>query len=190
MSQDNGIADFIRLVCGSFFRWWWAVVTGIASIAGWLSVSAKGLQISQASVGLYVLVLMTLLFLTVSCVYQSWLIYRSAGTELRVVGFQKSDNYGGEYVVIVDGNVANPDGRLVELRRYCDGFEHGIGLVEMKEMNSRGQCQGNLIWLAPGHHRDLRMGKLTLSDIRPELTISLQTVIKAKDQIKGVQSDD
>jgi len=38
--------DFLRLIFSSFFRCWWAVITGFASIASWLFVSQEGILLT------------------------------------------------------------------------------------------------------------------------------------------------
>ena len=174
---------FFRLVFSSFFRWWWAAITGFASIASWLFVSRGGVLLTPLVLSILVLVGLTLLFLVFSTVYQGWLIYKGSLTRVRIVGFQKCDSYDGEYVFLLEGNIGNGQGLVVELRRFLEGVEVPIALAEIMEKNSKGQYQARSIWIAPEHHRELKMGRFVYSEIEVELSVQLRTILRAKDQI-------
>jgi len=138
MRNKKPTTDFFRLIFGSFFRWWWAAITGSASIASWLFVSQKGILLTPFIFGILVLLGSALLFLVSSSVYQSWLIYQQHFTRLRIAGFQKCDSYGGEYVFLLEGKTGVAEGTVIELKRFCAGVEVPIALVEIKEKNSKG----------------------------------------------------
>lgn len=175
--------SFLRLIFSSFFRWWWAVITGAASIAGWLSVPQEGISLTPIMFSFLILFVLTLLFLVLSTVYQGWLIYQEHLIRLRIVEFLKSDIYDGEYVILLECNIDIAQGTVVELKRFHAGVEIAIALVEIMEENSKGQYQARPIWFSPNHFRELRMGQFSYSEIEVEPLVKLRTLQRAKNQI-------
>jgi hypothetical protein len=181
------VGGFLSLVFGSFFRWWWAVVTGVLSLLSWVFVP-QGVELSRVAVTTLTVVWLALFFLCVSVSYQSWLLYRDRWTSAEVLGCLASDSYGGEFVFLI--KVEGPIGRgeLAELRRYVSGVEVPIALVELMERNSRGQVQARPVWLSPGHLRDLRMGTFLATDLAVDRKIQLRTLRVAKDGLAQMES--
>jgi drug/metabolite transporter (DMT)-like permease len=115
LKNKKPATNFLRLIFSSFFRWWWAVITGVASIAGWLSVPREGLSLTPLMFSILILFVLTLFFLVLSTVYQGWLIYQERLTRLRIVGFLKSNIYGGEYVFLLEDNIGVAKGTVTKL---------------------------------------------------------------------------
>ncbi len=183
LKNNKSTPNFLRLIFSSFFRWWWAVITGVASIAGWLSVPQEGLSLTPLMFSMLILLVLTLFFLALSTVYQGWLLYQEHFTRLRIVGFLRSDIYGSEYVFLLEGNIGVVQGAVMELKRFHMGVEVTIALVEIMEKNSKGQYQARPIWFSSNHFSDLRMGQFAYSEIDVEPFVKLQTFQKAKNQI-------
>lgn len=175
--------DFLRLIFSSFFRWWWAVITGFAPIASWLFVPREGIFLTPLAFSMLILSGMTLLFLVLSTVYQSWLIYQEHFARLRIVGFQKCNSYGGEHIFLLEGNIGVVQSHIIELKVFCAGVEVVIALVEIIEENSKGQYQAKPIWILPGHLRELKMGQFIYSEIEADPFVKLRTLKRAIDQI-------
>src|SRR5258708_25946873 len=106
-----------------FFRWWWAAVTGFASIFGVLVTPQQGLVLKPSTVALIIFAAFTLAFLTLSTLIQGWKLYRGRYTDLRVLDVQKTKEHGGEYVALVCGDVDVQSGTLAELRRQMGGTD-------------------------------------------------------------------
>jgi hypothetical protein len=183
LKNKKSATDFLQLIFSSFFRWWWAVITGVASIASWLFLSREGILLTPPMFIIVVLIGSALLFLALSTVYQCWLIYQEHFTRLRIVGFQKCNSYGGEHVFLVEGNIGAAQGTVIELKRFYAGVEITIALAEIMEKNSKGQYQANPFWISPGHLRDLKMGQFVYSEIEAEPLVKRQTLQKARDYI-------
>lgn len=176
------------LIFSSFFRRLWVTLPVIASIASLLLVPREGILLTYHMFGILVLMGSTLLVLTLSTGYQGWLIYQKHFTQkhftrLRMVGFQKCDDYGGDHVFLLEGNIGVAQGTVLELKRFHAGVEVAMALVEIMEENSKGQYQAIPIWIAPGHLLELREGQLAYSEIEAEPSVKLRTLKKAKDKI-------
>ena len=124
-----------------------------------------------------------LFFLCFSTIYQSWQIYQKRFSLLQIVGFLKSDIYGDEYLLLLEGDIDVVQGTLMELKRFDNEVEVSMALVEIIEKNSKGQYQARPIWISPGHLRDLRTGQIVYSEIKAETFVKLSTLQKARESI-------
>lgn len=60
--------SFLETLFGSFFRWWWAVLTGFASILSWV-YAPETVTLSRNQVATVTLLGLLLLFFAVSTIY-------------------------------------------------------------------------------------------------------------------------
>src|SRR4051794_21210347 len=97
----GGFWDFLQLLFGSFFRWWWAAITGVASILSYLSLPT-GLSVGRLGTAIAILLGGTMVFLCVTVVHQGWLLYRGNLTQFAVLRWQRSEHLGGEFVFLID----------------------------------------------------------------------------------------
>lgn len=170
---------FIEALLGSFFRWWWAVLTGFASILSWV-YAPDGFTLTRMQVTSLTLFGLMLIFFVASTIYQGWRLYRNRLGASTVIGFQKSDNYGGEFVFIIEGVGRAAQGKVAELKRPINGVEVPFAIVEFIDVNARGNFQANPVWISPNHLRELRTGKFVFSDIVVDPLISLRTLQSAR----------
>lgn len=175
--------DFVKLLFGSFFRWWWTLITGFASLLSLLIVPT--IILSREAVAILVFVGFTLLFLCVTTVYQGWLLYLDRLAAPAVVGFQRSNSYGGEFIFLIEGAAPIAKGKVAELKRFVSGIEVSFALVEFVERNSKGQFQARPIWISPIHLRDLQMNHFVFADIIVDPLVQLRTLSAARDNLIG-----
>lgn len=185
LTNRNSIWSFLGLIFSSFFRWWWVAITGAASLASWLIIPPAGLPLSPLMSGILMFFGSALFFLTVTTVYQGWKIYQAGFKELQVAGFQRSDCYGGEYLFRLSGLIDLAQGTIIELRRFNDGVEVAVALVEIMEKNTDGEYQARLIWFSPGHLNQLRTGEYAYSDIIARPLVQLRTIEKSNIHTDG-----
>jgi len=69
---------YLGTLMSPFFRWWWALITGIATLLSFFAWKTNGLTLSGTQVALAVLILLSLLFLMLSVVRQSFKWYSRA----------------------------------------------------------------------------------------------------------------
>ena len=173
---------FFGLLFSSFFRWWWALITGLISIVSYLAVPGD-IHLNKFYSAILTFCVLTLVFLVISTVYQGWLLYKNRLTAPKVVGFLNSNIYSGKFVFLIESTIPIEQGKIAELQRFDNGIESCFALIEFKECNSKGQFQAHPIWIAPGHLRDLQMNKFVMSDINVNLIVDLNTLYSAKDNL-------
>ena len=173
--KSNSFWQFLRLLLASFFRWWWAVVTGVASILSYMSLPS-GVSIGRLSASVAVLCLSVLLFITVTVIHQGWKLYKEHWFQFRVLRWQRSNHCGGEYVFLVEDRGLGSIGRVAELRRFVDDVEVAFGLIEFVGRDSNMRLQAREVWLEPAHIRDSRTGALPVGDIIVQYPITFRSV--------------
>ena len=183
MRNDNSIFKFLNLIFSSFFRWWWAAITGVASLISLAFTPQEGQLITRLDLFLLTFLVSALIFLTLAALHQGWNLYNELFNGLRVIGLQKNNCYGSDYVFLLDGTVNIPRGSVVELKRFDEGVEGPMALVEIMEKNVKEQYQGRPIWISSGHQRDLKLGKFVYSDIIAKPLVQLTTIQSAKDEL-------
>lgn len=184
----EGIYDYLKFLLDNFFKWWWAVVSGVASIASWIFISNNGIILSRKLSGFLVLFLSALIFLVISIFYRGWTLYCKS-SNIKVRSFQKNSYYDSEYICIFECLPEYPTGTLLELHRFIDGVQVLIAVVEIIEKNSKGQYQAKAIWTVPVHLKDLKSGIFSYNDIEAKPIITsrvLEDIIDDRIRYRGV----
>lgn len=157
--------EYLGFLFQPFFRWWWAAVTGFASIFGVLVTPQSGFALKPPVVASLTFCSMTMAFLTLSTLTQGWKLYRKRFAELRVSTLQKTRDYGGDYVAMLCGDMDIPAGTLMELRRPMGEADTLFALVEIRNRAMQGNYLCVPVWTSPGQQRDLSGGKFLVSDL-------------------------
>lgn len=171
--------SFVEILFGSFFRWWWAVLTGFASILSWV-YAPQGITLGRAQLASLTLLGLLLTFFALSTIFQGWRLFKNRLKPSTVVGFQRSDHYGGDFVFIIKGVHQSAQGKVAELRRTVNGVEVSFAIVEFIDFNSDGHYQANPVWISPNHLRELRTGKFAFSEVVVDPLISYRTLVTAR----------
>ena len=174
---------FLRLMLGPFFRWWWAAVTGVASIASLFLVPAQGVTLSRFSIAASVLTVSALFFVTLSVLEQGWKLFQDRFIDLEVAAIQRVQEEDMEYIVLLRGYLPTYKGALVELRRRIGEREAPLAFLEVMDRNSQGLYQARAIWIAPLHRPDLVGNRIALSDVLSSTCIDIDKIRRLKDQI-------
>lgn len=179
--RTRTFSGYFKLVFSTFFRWWWAVITGIASLSGWVFSPIEGITIPRYGMGLAILGGFVLLFLTISAIYQCWEIFSEA-SPIRVASFEKPKS--GDFIFLLNSTISLEPHTLLVFKRYSsDEIETVVALVEIIERNSKGQYQTRAIWTSPALLKDLGVSRTVLKDLIVSSSISTSTIAQAKDQI-------
>ncbi|MCZ3364406.1 MULTISPECIES: hypothetical protein [Methanobacterium] len=173
---------FISLLLDSFFRWWWALITGLASLIS-LFILPDNIMINQAYFSILIIIISVLLFLCASTLYQGLSLYQNRLSAPKVIGSLNSKIYGGDIVFLIESSSIIIPGKIAEFRRFHNGVEVSFALVEFMEENSKGQLQAKPLWISPAHLHDFKLQKFSTSDITVDLLIQSRTLSDAKDSL-------
>ena len=178
------IAAYAKILFSSFFNWWWAAITGFASIASFLSLPQDGVLVSRLLFSVLLLVALLLIFLTLTTAYQGWLLFDRRAGVARLTGVCANADYGG-LAFLLASPLPIPNGTVLEMRRYDRGVESLAGVLEVVESSVDGVLQARAVWASPGHLRDIRSSRVHLTDIIISTAISSRTLSRLKDENLG-----
>jgi hypothetical protein len=94
----------------------------------------------------------------------------------------------GAYFVLLDGDLSDWIGGLVELKRTRNDSQVVIALANVTEKNTKGFYLGQIVWFSPGHLREFNMKLFTHAQVKAFKRISLKTDIESKESL--VRKDD
>jgi hypothetical protein len=171
---------YLTFLFRPFFRWWWAAVTGFASIFSVLVTPQSGIVVRSPGLAVFIFIGFTMVFLTLSILVQCWDLYLRRHTDLQVAAIQKSKEYGGEYVAALRGELDVPVGALVELRRPVGENEILFALLEIRNRTTRGNYVGVPIWTSAGHQRDYFGGKFAASELVVVPHVQRDTLVRVQ----------
>ena len=175
--QPN-IPTYLGWIFRVFFRWWWAVLTGTASIVPLFWIPQSGIILSNITVTATIFVVLTLAFLTVSVLVQAWSLYwdRNRQPEVVSISRSRSKDLGSDWIFVIDGHLRESNGVLIEVRRLLEDTEVPFALVKVVEKTGQGYYQAVPIWLSPGHLRDFTQQKFERSALRAKTSITYDRI--------------
>lgn len=161
----NSFLEYAKTVLSPFFKWWWALITGVATFTGYILTSDAGLKIDRVSMLFLILVFFILIFLTFSVFIQGWQVFRDQSNEVKLVNIQKNNDLGGEFVFIFSSFKPIENGTLINIKRRLGDIEVPFAIVEIISMNKNGNPQGKEVSIKPAHLRDFKNGKCSIIDL-------------------------
>lgn len=177
----KGFAD---LLFGSFFRWWWAVITGVASILG-LALISDSIRIGRGLLTVLILFGSALLFLCISMLHQGWSLYRNRLVAPKLLRFHELEKPGAQFVCLVDSVPDEAQGKIAQLKRTINGVEVPFAVIEFADRNADGHVHAGIIWISPGHLKDLQSNQFALADVVVDLFMNRNSALEwAKSEIE------
>lgn len=159
---------------------YWIFITGIATLIAYL-FAPSDLNLDRTSFAMLIVLGSTLSFLCVWLFIQGRSFYQKSLIENdspKVIDFLRSDNYGEEFVFIIESKTNINPGEIAELKRFSHGVEVSFALIEFMEKNSKGQFQAKHIWFSPGHLRDLKLNNFSVYEIKMDSIVHSHTLKK------------
>src|SRR4051812_28800239 len=108
MKDQRG--KYFSFLVGPFFRWWWALITGLGTLLSYKLTPDSGWRLGPIGVLLLTVLGFTLSFLTLSVAYQGWQLFRGRYAELVLCSIQKSKDLGADWVFVVRAGIDLPTG--------------------------------------------------------------------------------
>lgn len=173
------ISEYLGWLFQPFFRWWWAVVSGTASIVALLGTPPSGITLSNITAAIMVLFVSALVFLTFSVLVQGWSLYWDRNRRLEIVSIRRARDFGADWIFVMRGYLQASIGALVEIRRPLEGTEVPFAIVRVVETTEKGDHQAVPIWISPGHQRDFMNHKFAPRTLRAKTTLTYDRVSEA-----------
>lgn len=176
--------SYVRDLLDLFAKWWWAAITGVASILSWLAIPSEGISVSPTTIALFVFGAMTLVFLTASVMIRGYRWYVN-GVQPRLARFipasETDDTAPCTFVVDFSPASLRP-GYLLSLYRDVVGEDVCIALLELDRVldaDGHGQCVP--LWIAPGHLNELSQARVDIGSLRVRYEVPARIIEKVRE---------
>ena len=175
------ISEYLGWLFQPFFRWWWAAVSGTASIVALWWTPQSGVTLSNVTAAITVLIISMLVFLTLSVLIQGCSLYRGRNRSLEVVSIRrdKDKDFNADLVFVIRGYLQESIGTLVEIRRPLEDTEVPFAIVRVVGTTAKGYHQAVPIWISPGHQRDFMRHEFTPRALLAKTTLTYDRVLEA-----------
>src|SRR5258705_9014964 len=85
--DEMPVARYLVAILDAFIKWWWAAITGVASVLGWMMVPSDGVTLGRLAVSILVFFGLLLVFLVASVLVKAYPWYAGAVEQPRVIEF-------------------------------------------------------------------------------------------------------
>lgn len=167
--------DFVAYLTKPFFRAWWAVATGFASILALYITRDSHVTLGGAGVATLTLIGSILLFLVLSVTSQGWKLFAGQSTGFHVVSFEKSRDIQEGWLLIIGGNSEMTVGTVIDIHKRTAAGEVPLAFFEVSGKNSDGHYQATPIGrINPSHIKEHSAGGLRPSDLVVRTSVELK----------------
>ena len=151
--------NYLGTIFRPFFCWWWALITGIATLLAFFNWKAKGMTLSGTLVALLFMLFFTLLFLVISVITQGFKWYTKAHCNPEVIACASATPDSKLEVFHIKSLLPLEPGQVISLLRTFDDRVTRVGMLKVeRRLNEYYQCVP--LWFGSGHRQDLKLGKL------------------------------
>lgn len=177
----QGVGQYIAWLSRPFFRWWWAVITGVVTLVAF-AWTPQEVTVPRVGLLLAVVVVSGLLFLTLTVLVQGWRLHLDRMRPFEVVSLQKDRNrdLGSEWVIVLRGSASLDAGCILQInRRLPDGVEVPFAIVKDSGKNASGDHQSIPLWLSPAHLNDFKKHEFSILSLLVERYPTLDCIQRA-----------
>lgn len=171
------LPSFLRFLFSPFFRYWWAALTGCASILAMYVTPTAGITLSGAAMMTATFVGLTFLFITFSVLGQGWQLYIGRLGGLQVISFERNRDMPEGWIFVLVGDIDLSVGTVIDIHKKTGMAEVPFSLVRIISRNSRGAYQATPIGkINPTHIKEHSAGGLRSTDLIVCTSVDLQRI--------------
>lgn len=179
------LSSYLFFLLSPFFRNWWAVLTGCASILALYITPSQGINLTGAMMMTMTFIVLAMVFITLSAFSQGWQLYISRLEGLRVSSFERNRDIQEGWVFILNGNIDLAVGTVVDVHKRTGAVEVPLALVRIDARNSDGAYQATPIGkMNPAHIREHSAGGLKPADLIVRTSVDLQRIKEVVDDLR------
>jgi hypothetical protein len=118
--------------------------------------------------------------------YQGWSLYRNRLLAPKLLRFHELEGPGAQFVCLVDSVPDEAQGKIAQLKRTINGVEVPFAVIEFADRNADGHVHAGIIWISPGHLKDLQSNQFALADVVVDLFMNRNSALEwAKFEIEA-----
>ncbi|MGD9733582.1 MAG: hypothetical protein AB7U45_15500 [Desulfamplus sp.] len=178
-------SSYLRFIFSPFFRYWWAALTGCASILAIYITPSQGVTLTGAVMMTMTFVILTMVFITLSALGQSWQLYMMRPQGLRISSFERNRNIKEGWVFVLYGDIELSVGTVIDIHKRTGTVEVPLALIRIDARNSDGAYQATPIGkMNPLYIKEHSAGGLKPSDLIVCTSVNLQRIREVVDDIR------
>lgn len=179
------LGSYLRFLFSPFFRNWWVMLTGCASVLALYITPSQGMTLTGAMLMTMTFVGLTMVFITLSAFMQGWQLYMGRLNGLRVSSFERNRDVQEGWVFILDGDIDLPVGAVVDVHKRTREIEVPLALIQINVKTSKGSYQATPIGkMNPSHIREHSAGGLKAVDLIVRTSVDLQRIKEVFDDLR------
>jgi len=177
--------DMIRYLAsltGPFFRWWWAAVTGVATLLSFFEWRSTGAHLSGTAAAIIVGVFLTITFFAASVIVQGFGWYTQSHRQPAIVACTPADRESPVEVFHVTSALPLEPGQVISLHRVMGDRVFCIGMLKVERLvSNRYQCVP--LWIAASSKQDLKQGRIPLAHLSASLLLNESDLSRFKEEV-------
>lgn len=178
-------SSYLYFIFSSFFRNWWAMLTGCASIVAFFVTPSKGVILNGATMMLVTFIVLTLIFMTISTLSQGWQLYLGRLNGLRVSSFERNREIEDGWIFVIEGDTDLAVGSIIDIYKKAGAAEVPLALAQIVAKNSSGAYQAIPVGkINPTHIREYSAGGLRAEDLIVRTSVAVQRVMEVVDDLR------
>lgn len=179
------MSSYLRFLFSPFFRSWWAVLTGCASILAIYITPSQGITLTGAMIMTMTFFVLTMIFITLSAFSQGLELYMGRLEGLRVSSFERNRDVQEGWVFILNGDIDLPVGTVIDVHKRAGAAEVPLALIRIDSRNSNGAYQATPIGkMNPSHIKEHSAGGLKPADLIVRTSVNLQRIKEVVDGLR------
>ncbi len=172
---------YLRALTQPFFRWWWALLTGVATLLSFFQWQQTGVNLSGVTVALSVCAALTLLFFAGSVITQGFGWYTQSQRQPVVVACTPADKESPVEIFHLTSALPLEPGQVISLLRTMGERVFCIGMLKVERI-ATGRYQCVPLWIAAGPKQELKQGKIPLSHLSASLLLNETDLLRFRQE--------
>ncbi len=178
------VVRYLGALTRPFFRWWWALITGLATLLSYFTLQATGVSLTAAQAAMGVFGTLTLAFFAVSVMVEGFGWYRQAHRQPTVVSCTPADAESSPEVFQLTSVLPLDPGQVISLLRAVGDRVVCMGMLKVERLiGERYQCVP--LWIAAIHRQDLKQGKIQVAHLSASVLLNESDLTRYREEVSA-----
>jgi hypothetical protein len=156
--------DYILQLIKPFFNWWWAAISAVATLVSFFGMP-NSITVDKVLIAIMIMVVLALIFLTFSVLTQGFQWFKKIQNPPRVVGFSPASREDELEIFRITSTTPLQPGQVMSLLRTTERATVCMAMVRVERHLENLTYQCRPLWIAPIHRRDLKEGRIHVSQL-------------------------
>ncbi len=172
------ILRFLKDLTSVFFKWWWALLTAIATFIPLFSLPAKS-TLSNTIIAIIIFVFFLMIFLTLSVISRGYKWYLGSHNAPSVMSCISALTGQNEEIITISSVYELEIGQILTVLRTTNRGTGCFGLIKvdrrLSSLSDKYQCSP--LWIAPVHRNDLVQNQVQITQLSTSLFLNYNDLV-------------